>query len=112
MALVPQVVDSVRIPVVAAGGISDGRGLVSALALGAQGIQMGTRFIATKECQAHDDYKQAICRAQEEDIVLTERISGIPVSVIKTPSSIWIPIPSSWINRHGSITSKTPGSNG
>lgn len=65
MALVPQVVDAVQIPVVAAGGIADGRGLVAALALGAQGVQIGTRFIATPECGAHPAYKEAILQAQD-----------------------------------------------
>jgi len=63
MALVPQVVDSVRIPVVAAGGIADGRGLVAALALGAQGVQIGTRFICAEECIAHPKFKQRLLRA-------------------------------------------------
>lgn len=73
------------VPVVCAGGVGDEKGFAEALAMGYAGVQMGTRFIATVECRAHDDYKQAIVRAREEDIVLTERLSGVPCSVIKTP---------------------------
>lgn len=73
------------VPLVCAGGVGGAEDLVQRLEMGYSAVQMGTRFIASQECQAHDDYKQAICRAQERDIVLTERISGIPVSVINTP---------------------------
>ncbi|HRC84842.1 MAG TPA: nitronate monooxygenase [Thermoanaerobaculia bacterium] len=73
------------LPVVAAGGIGDEREFVTALELGYAGVQMGTRFIATEECHAHPDYKQAILDAGEEDIVLTERLTGVPVAVIRTP---------------------------
>lgn len=73
------------VPLVCAGGVGDEAGFVRALELGFAGVQMGTRFIATTECRAHADYKQAILRAEPEDIVLTERISGVPVAVIKTP---------------------------
>ncbi len=72
-------------PVVAAGGIGAESDFVAALKLGYAGVQMGTRFIATTECTAHDDYKQAIVRAGEDDIVLSERITGVPVAVIRTP---------------------------
>ncbi|MBC7341740.1 MAG: enoyl-[acyl-carrier-protein] reductase FabK [Clostridia bacterium] len=82
MALVPQVVDAVNIPVVAAGGIADGRGLVAALALGASGVQMGTRFLCASECIAHPNYKQAICKAKDRDTVLTGP-EGSKVRVIK-----------------------------
>ncbi len=78
MVLVPQVADSVRIPVVAAGGIGDGRGLVAALALGAQGIQMGTRFVCSKECIAHPRYKQKILEANDHSTVITRQILGLP----------------------------------
>ncbi len=78
MALVPQVVDSVRIPVVAAGGIGDGRGLVAALALGAQGIQMGTRFVCSTECIAHPRYKQKILEANDRSTVVTRQVLGLP----------------------------------
>ncbi len=70
IALVPQVVDAVKLPVVAAGGIADARGLVAALALGAVGIQMGTRFLATTECEISDDYKKALILAKDTDTVV------------------------------------------
>ena len=73
------------VPVVSAGGIGAAADFVEALELGFAGVQMGTRFIATDECSAHDDYKQAIVESQEDDIVLTERITGVPVAVIRTP---------------------------
>jgi len=76
---------SLRVPLVCAGGIGDEERFVEALDLGYVGVQMGTRFIATEECNAHADYKAAILRAEERDIVLTDRISGVPVSVIRTP---------------------------
>ncbi len=72
-------------PVVCAGGIGDEAGFAQALRMGYAGAQLGTRFIATTECGAHDDYKQAIVRASEADIVLTERVTGVPLSVIRTP---------------------------
>jgi len=83
MALVPQVVDAVSIPVIAAGGIADGRGMLAALALGAEGVQVGTRFICSKECKIHEDYKQAVLRARDRDTVVTARSTGHPVRVIK-----------------------------
>ncbi len=83
MSLVPQVVDSVNIPVIAAGGIADGRGFVAALSLGAQGVQIGTRFVCTKECIAHDDYKEKIIKAKDRDAIATGRATGHPVRVIK-----------------------------
>lgn len=73
------------VPVVCAGGIGAETDFVEALRMGYDGVQMGTRFIATQECLAHDDYKQAILEASEEDIVLTERLTGVPVAVIRTP---------------------------
>ncbi len=73
------------VPLICAGGIGDEQDFVDALDQGYGGVQMGTRFIATTECRAHDDYKQAICRAMEKDIVLTDKISGVPVAVINTP---------------------------
>ncbi len=73
------------LPLVCAGGIGDEKDFEEALKLGYCGVQMGTRFIATKECQAHEDYKQAIVRAQAKDIVHTERVTGIPLAVIRTP---------------------------
>ncbi len=73
------------IPIVGAGGIGDEHDFVDVLQQGYAGVQMGTRFIATTVCTAHQDYKQAIVDAEEGDIVLTERISGVPVAVIRTP---------------------------
>jgi len=72
-------------PLICAGGVSQANDYKAMLKLGYSGIQMGTRFIASEECTAHDDYKQAILKATEEDIVLTDKISGVPVSIIKTP---------------------------
>ncbi|HEU5262213.1 MAG TPA: nitronate monooxygenase [Gemmatimonadales bacterium] len=72
-------------PLVCAGGIGDPAGFVAALRLGYAGAQLGTRFIATTECAAHPDYKRAIIEANEADIVLTERVTGVPLAVIKTP---------------------------
>lgn len=74
-----------KIPLVCAGGIGDEKDFVSALKLGYAGVQMGTRFIATTDCNSHSDYKEAILKAEEEDIVKTERITGVPLSVIRTP---------------------------
>lgn len=85
LALVPQVVDAVDIPVIAAGGIADGRGLAAALALGAAGIQMGTRFICTTECQAHGNYKQKIVRAHDRATIVTGGKFGHPVRSIRGP---------------------------
>ncbi len=76
MVLVPQVVDSVRIPVIAAGGIGDGRGLAAALALGAQGVQMGTRFVCSEECIAHTAYKEKILKARDRSTVVTGQTTG------------------------------------
>jgi nitronate monooxygenase len=73
------------VPVVCAGGVGSEEDFVAALSIGYAGVQMGTRFIATTECNAHDDYKQAILDAGEDDVVLTERITGVPVAVIRTP---------------------------
>ena len=83
--LIPQVVDAVDIPVIAAGGIADGRGLAAALALGAEGIQMGTRFICTTECIAHPNYKQKIVRAKDRATITTGYSLGHPVRAIKNP---------------------------
>ncbi|NLK01366.1 MAG: enoyl-[acyl-carrier-protein] reductase FabK [Clostridia bacterium] len=82
MPLIPQIVDAVDIPVVAAGGIADGRGLAAALALGAEGIQMGTRFICAEECTVHSNYKDAIIRAKDRDTTTTG-YSGHYVRVLK-----------------------------
>jgi len=80
--LVPQVVDAVTIPVVAAGGIADAKGVVAALALGADGVQMGTRFVATHECIAHPNFKEAIIKANDSDTVITGRKLG-PIRILK-----------------------------
>jgi len=82
-ALVPQVTDQVRIPVVAAGGIMDGRGFVAALALGAQGVQMGTRFLTAIESGAHAAYKQALLGSTEESTVITKVFSGRPARGVR-----------------------------
>ena len=85
MVLIPRVVASVSIPVLASGGIGNGSGLLAALALGAEGIEMGTRFIATKECiHANEVYKQAIVNAKETDTVIIKRTLGAPGRVLKT----------------------------
>src|SRR3990170_2942033 len=84
MALVPQVVDAVRIPVLAAGGIADGRGVVAALALGAQGVVIGTRFVASNESQAADGYRQAIVHAQDDSTLRTRAYTGKPARTIRT----------------------------
>ena len=85
MPLVPQVVSAVNVPVIAAGGFADGRGLVAALALGAQGIQMGTRFICTTECTAHENYKRAILKARDRSTMTTGHSLGHPVRALKNP---------------------------
>jgi nitronate monooxygenase len=72
-------------PLVCAGGIGSAQAFAETLRTGYVGAQLGTRFIATQECTAHDDYKQAILRAHESDIVLTDKLSGVPVSIIRTP---------------------------
>jgi nitronate monooxygenase len=74
-----------NVPLVCAGGVGDEAAFVAALAAGYAGVQMGTRFIATDECGAHADYKHAIVTATEADIVLTERVTGVPLAVIRTP---------------------------
>lgn len=83
MSLVPQVVDAVKIPVVAAGGIADGRGLVASLALGAEGVQIGTRFLLAAESGAHRSHKRAITESTEESTVITKSFSGRPARGIK-----------------------------
>lgn len=83
MALVPQVVDAVTIPVIAAGGIADGRGIAAALMLGAEGVQMGTRFVVTKECQVHENYKEKVIKAKDIDTRVTGRSTGHPVRILR-----------------------------
>lgn len=83
MALVPQVVDAISIPVAAAGGIADGRGLVASFALGAEGVQVGTRFLCATECRIHEAYKQAVLDAGDRSTVVTGRPTGHPVRVLR-----------------------------
>ncbi len=83
MSLIPQVVDEVSIPVIAAGGVADGRGLIAALALGAKGVQIGTRFVCTVECKVHENYKTAIIKSSDRDAVVTGRTTGHPVRALK-----------------------------
>ena len=87
LVLIPQVVDTVRIPVVAAGGIGDGRGLVAALALGAEGVQMGTRFLATQESPVPPVYKQAILEARDDGTMIAAR-KGYPIRVLKNRAAL------------------------
>ena len=83
MALVPQVVDAVDVPVIAAGGIADGRGIAAAYMLGASGVQIGTRFLVAKECNVHPNYKAKISKAKDIDTTTTGNSTGHPVRVIK-----------------------------
>ena len=87
--LVPQVVDAVDVPVIAAGGFADGRGLAAALALGAAGVQMGTRFICTEECIAHPNYKQRIVQANDRATIVTGYALGHPVRAIRNPMTTY-----------------------
>ena len=83
MALVPQVVDAVNIPVIAAGGIGDGRGVAASFMLGAEGIQVGTRFLVAKECTIHQNYKDKVLKANDIDTEVTGRPTGHPVRVLR-----------------------------
>ena len=87
MALVPQVVDAVSVPVIAAGGIADGRQLAAALALGACGVQVGTCLLASEECSIHPNYKAALLKAGDSDTIVTGRTVGAPVRVLKNRMS-------------------------
>ncbi len=87
MALVPQVCDKVSIPVIAAGGIADGRGVAAAFMLGAQGVQLGTRFLVAKECSVHQNYKNKVLKAGDISTIVTGKRLGHPVRSIKTPFS-------------------------
>lgn len=82
MALVPQVVDAVDVPVIAAGGIGDSRGIAAAFALGAQAVQMGTRFVVSADCIAHENYKQLVLKAKDRSTVVTGRTTGHPARVL------------------------------
>jgi nitronate monooxygenase len=105
MALVPQVVDHITVPVVAAGGIMDGRGLVASLALGAQGVQLGTKFLLAKEAETHPAYREQLLKATEEDTVITTMFSGRPARGIrnhfieKTEQHAPEPLPYPWQNQ-------------
>lgn len=83
MVLVPQVVDAVNIPVIAAGGIADGRGVAAAFMLGAKGVQMGTHFVVTDESQVHENYKERIIKAKDIDSRVTGRTTGHPVRALR-----------------------------
>jgi len=87
MVLVPQVVDAVDVPVIAAGGIGDGRGVAAAFMLGAEGVQVGTRFLSAYECTVHPNYKQKILNAKDIDTVVTGRSTGHPVRILKNKLS-------------------------
>jgi enoyl-[acyl-carrier protein] reductase II len=97
LTLVPQIVDAVRVPVLAAGGIADGRGLMAALALGAEGVWMGTRFIATVEAFAHVNYKNRIIEIDEEGTTITRCHSGKPCRLIRNKFT------DSWVGRESEI---------
>ncbi|MDE7294970.1 MAG: enoyl-[acyl-carrier-protein] reductase FabK [Oscillospiraceae bacterium] len=84
MCLVPQVVDAVSVPVIAAGGIADGRGIAASFMLGAVGVQIGTRFLASEECQIHENYKNAVIKAKDTDNAITGFYSGSPCRCIKS----------------------------
>ncbi|MBO5572194.1 MAG: enoyl-[acyl-carrier-protein] reductase FabK [Ruminococcus sp.] len=84
MCLVPQVVDAVSIPVIAAGGIADGRGMAASFMLGAEGVQIGTRFLASEECQIHPVFKDLVIKAKDTDSVVTGRYTGHPCRNVKT----------------------------
>ncbi|MEG1256292.1 enoyl-[acyl-carrier-protein] reductase FabK [Clostridium sp.] len=87
MALLPQVVDAVNIPVIAAGGIGDPRGMVAALALGAKGFQVGTRFLVAHECTVHENYKKKVIESKDIDSVVTARSTGHPIRVLRNKLS-------------------------
>ncbi|MDE5770622.1 MAG: enoyl-[acyl-carrier-protein] reductase FabK [Ruminococcus sp.] len=84
MCLVPQVVDAVSIPVIAAGGIADGRGMAASFMLGAEGVQIGTRFLASEECQIHQTFKDLVIKAKDTDSIVTGRYTGHPCRNVKT----------------------------
>jgi enoyl-[acyl-carrier protein] reductase II len=87
MALVPQIADAVTIPVIAAGGIADGRGMAAAMALGADGVQLGTRFAATVESASHDTYKRLVVESEDSGTILTMK-KLVPVRLLKTPFAL------------------------
>ena len=87
MALIPQVVDAINIPVIAAGGIADGRGFNAAISLGASGVSLGTVLLVSKECEIHENYKNAIIRAKDTDTVITGRSMNSPVRILRNKMS-------------------------
>jgi len=87
MPLIPQIVDAVEIPVIAAGGICDGRGAAAAFMLGAEGVQVGTRFLSAAECNVHENYKEKILKAKHISTIVTVKSLGHPVRSLKTPFS-------------------------
>jgi enoyl-[acyl-carrier protein] reductase II len=87
MALLPQVVDGVNIPVIGAGGIGDGRGVAAAFMLGAKGVQVGTRFLVANECTVHENYKKKVIKAKDIDTVVSGRPTGHPVRVLRNKLS-------------------------
>lgn len=117
LVLVPRIVDAVKIPVLASGGIGDARGLAAALTLGAEGIEMGTRFVATQECIAHQSYKEALVSARETDTMIIERSIGRTARILKGPTGDEIvaleatnppiekllPYISGEVNKHGAV---------
>lgn len=94
LVIIPRIRDVVKVPLIAAGGFCDGRGLAAALVLGSDAISMGTRFAATKESPLHDYYKQAIIKATIEDTLYSDRIDGIPSRVLRTKTS------EEWVTKH------------
>lgn len=100
MTLVPQVVDAINIPVIAAGGIADGRGMNAVLSLGACGVQIGTILLATNECPVHDNYKNAVIKAKDSDTVVTGRSVSAPVRIMKNVmSTTYVQLEREGINR-------------
>lgn len=87
MTLTPQVVDAVNIPVIAAGGVGDGRGVAAAFMLGASGVQVGTRFLVAHECTVHQNYKSKVLKAKDIDTMVTGRLTGHPVRVLRNKLS-------------------------
>lgn len=87
MCLVPQVVDALEIPVLAAGGIADGRGIAASFMLGAEGVQVGTRFLASEECVIHPTYKELVVKAKDTDSIVTGRYTGHPCRNVRTKFS-------------------------
>lgn len=83
MCLLPQVLDAVNVPVIAAGGIADGRGMAAALTIGAQAVQMGTRFVLSEECIAHSNYKEAVLKAKDRSTIVTGLTTGHPVRILQ-----------------------------